>query len=311
MLAVEAQGLAKTFRSGWLRRRRTEALRGVSLEVPRGAIFGLLGPNGAGKTTLLSILATLLLPDAGSARVLGMDVVRESLAVRRRLNMASGNASFVWSLRPGEVLTFYGRLYGLSGAALAGRVEELVDLCELGAHRRTEYNELSTGLKQRLAFAKALLNDPEVLFLDEPTLGLDPDVSIRIRAQIARLRRERGTTIILTTHYMREADELCDEVAFIKNGRILAQGAPDTLKRQIRLGEVIALRLDPAEPAGLASLPGLLECRRRGDQLECAVDAADKRLPEVLRWLHEQGVVVRHCEVREPDLEEVFVELAR
>ena len=245
MLAVDARDLVKTFRSGWLRKRRTEALRGASLQVPRGAIVGLLGPNGAGKTTLLSILATLLLPDGGSATVLGHDIVRDPFAVRRRLNMASGNASFVWSLRPAEVLSFYGRLYGLSGAVLRRRVEELIERCELGPHRRTEYNELSTGLKQRLAFAKALLNEPEVLFLDEPTLGLDPDVSIRIRAQIAELRRERGTTIILTTHYMREAEELCDTIAFIKGGRILAEGSADALKRQIRIGDVIALRLDP------------------------------------------------------------------
>src|SRR5260221_14287382 len=227
MLAVDARDLVKTFSSGWVRRRRTEALRGASLQVPRGAIFGLLGPNGAGKTTLLSVLATLLLPDSGSATVLGHDVVRDALAIRRRLNMASGNASFVWSLRPAEVLSFYGRLYGLHGPALRRRVDELIERCELGPHRRTEYNELSTGLKQRLAFAKALLNEPEVLFLDEPTLGLDPDVSVRIRAQIAELRRREGTTIILTTHYMREAGELCDRIPFIKGGRILPEGAPD------------------------------------------------------------------------------------
>ncbi|HKZ04953.1 MAG TPA: ABC transporter ATP-binding protein [Methylomirabilota bacterium] len=310
-LAVEAHDLTKTFRGGWLRRRRTEALRGASLEVPRGAIFGLLGPNGAGKTTLLSILATLVVPDSGTARILGFDVVREAREVRKRLNMASGNASFVWSLRPPEVLTFYGRLYGLHGRALRERVESLIELTELGPHRKTEYNELSTGLKQRLAFAKALLNEPEVLFLDEPTLGLDPDVSVRIRAQVADLRRQKGTTIILTTHYMREAEELCDEIAFIKGGRILAQGPADSLKRQIRLGEVIALRLDPVEPTGLAELTGVLDLRRRGDTLEATVDAVEKRLPEVLRWLHEQGAVVRDCRVHEPDLEEVFVELAR
>jgi ABC-2 type transport system ATP-binding protein len=311
LLAVEARDLTKTFRSGWLGRRRTEALRGASLEVPRGAIFGLLGPNGAGKTTLLSILATLLIPDGGTARILGMDVVREAREVRRRLNMASGNASFVWSLRPAEVLDFYGRLYGLHGRALRMRVEALIEVCELGPHRKTQYNELSTGLKQRLAFAKALLNEPEVLFLDEPTLGLDPDVSVRIRAQVARLRREKGTTIILTTHYMREAEELCDEIAFIKGGRILAQGPADALKRQIRIGEVVALRLDPVEPAGLAELAGVLDVRRRGETLEATVDGVDKRLPELLRWLHEQGVLVRDCRVHEPDLEEVFVELAR
>ena len=239
-LAVEAHDLAKTFRSGWLRRRETPALRGASLQVERGAIFGLLGPNGAGKTTLLSILATLLLPDRGSATILGHDVVREAFAIRRRLNMASGNASFVWSLRPAEVLAFYGRLYGLHGRTLRARVAELLDRFELTPHLKTEYNELSTGLKQRLALAKALLNRPEVLFLDEPTLGLDPDVSIRIRAQIAELRRREGTTIILTTHYMREADELCDRIAFIKGGRILAEGiagraeAPDPHRRRGR-----------------------------------------------------------------------------
>jgi ABC-2 type transport system ATP-binding protein len=311
MLAVEARDLRKTFKSGWLGQRRTEALRGASLQVPRGAIYGLLGPNGAGKTTLLSILATLLLPDSGSASILGHDVVREATAIRRRLNMASGNASFVWSLRPSEVLTFYGGLYGLHGKVLRERVEMLIEQCELGPHRKTEYNALSTGLKQRLALAKALINEPEVLFLDEPTLGLDPDISIRLRAQIAALRRERGTTIILTTHYMREAEDLCDRIAFIKAGRILAEGTPDELKRQIRIGDVIALRLEPGAPQGLADLPGVLQLHVKGDQIECTVDSSEKRLAEILRWLHEQGVLVRDCQVREPELEEVFVEFAR
>src|SRR5215813_2667180 len=151
MLAVDARDLHKAFTSGWWGRRRTEALRGASLQVPRGAIYGLLGPNGAGKTTLLSILATLLLPDRGSATILGHDVVREATAIRRRLNMASGNASFVWSLRPAEVLTFYGGLYGLHGRALRARVDALLERFELTPHLKTEYNELSTGLKQRLA----------------------------------------------------------------------------------------------------------------------------------------------------------------
>ncbi|HEX6775805.1 MAG TPA: ABC transporter ATP-binding protein, partial [Methylomirabilota bacterium] len=177
--------------------------------------------------------------------------------------------------------------------------------------RKTEYNALSTGLKQRLALAKALINEPEVLFLDEPTLGLDPDISIRLRAQIASLRRERGTTIILTTHYMREAEELCDRIAFIKAGSILAEGTPDELKRQIRIGDVIALRLEPGAPTGLADLPGVLQLHVKSDHVECTVDSSEKRLAEILRWLHEQGILVRDCQVREPELEEVFVEFAR
>lgn len=311
MLAVEVRDLTKTFRSGWFPRRVTRALRGVSLSIPRGVIFGLLGPNGAGKTTLLSILATLLLPDSGQARVLGHDVVDEPGAIRQRLNMASGNSNFIWSLRPPEILAFYGRLYGLHGRALSRRVGELLALSELEEHRRVPYHELSTGLKQRLALAKALVNDPELLFLDEPTLGLDPDISVRMRAQIAALRRERGTTILLTTHYMREAEELCDEIAFMKHGEIPARGTADALKRQIRIGDVIALRLDPASGDDLASLPGILRCTGRGDRVECTVDSAEKRLPQILSWLHEQGVVVRDVDVHEPDLEEVFVELAK
>jgi ABC-2 type transport system ATP-binding protein len=311
MLAIDARDVAKTFHSGVFRRRRTEALRGVSLAVPAGAIVGVLGPNGAGKTTLLSILATLLTPDAGTVTVLGLDVIRDATRLRRRLNLASGRPSFLWSLRVTEIVAFYGRLYGLRGAALRRRVDELIELCELVPHRQAQYNELSTGLKQRVALAKALVNDPELLFLDEPTLGLDPDVSVRVRAHIAALRRERGKTIVLTTHYMREAETLCDEIAFIKGGRILARGSPDDLQRQIRIGDVIALKLDPPGAGGLGEMAGVLRCEEADGWVECTVDDAEKRLPELLRVLVAEGVVIRNVEVKEPDLEEVFVELAR
>jgi len=310
-LAIDAREVTKTFRSGWLRRRETAALRGASLRVERGAIFGLLGPNGAGKTTLLSILATLLVPDGGQARVLGLDVVREAAAIRRRINMASGRPSFLWSLRVEEILAFYGRLYGLSGERLRRRVGALIEQYELVPYRRAQYSELSTGLKQRVALAKALVNDPELLFLDEPTLGLDPDVSMRVRSHIAALRREQGMTIVLTTHYMREAEELCDEIGFIKAGRILARGSPDALKRQIGLGDVVALRLDPPRPEWLAEAPGVLRVAETDGWLELTVDEAEKRVPELLRTLLAEGVVVRNIQVREPELEDVFVELAR
>ena len=309
--AIEVRDVVKTFRSGWLRRRQTPALRGASLAVERGAIFGLLGPNGAGKTTLLSILATLLVPDAGHARVLGLDVTRDATALRHRINMASGRPSFLWSLRVEEIIAFYARLYGLAGPALRRRVDTLVEQYELSDHRRAQYNELSTGLKQRVALAKALVNEPELLFLDEPTLGLDPDVSVRVRRHIADLRRERGMTIVLTTHYMREAEELCDEIGFIKAGRILARGTADGLKRQMGLGEVVALRLEPPRPEWLADVPGVLRVSEADGWLELTVDHADKRVPELLRALWTEGVEIRNIQVREPELEDVFVELAR
>jgi ABC-2 type transport system ATP-binding protein len=310
-LAIDAREVTKTFRSGWLRRRGTAALCGASLTVERGAIFGLLGPNGAGKTTLLSILATLLVPDGGQVRVLGLDVVREAASLRRRINMASGRPSFLWSLRVEEIIAFYGRLYGLSGERLRRRVGSLIEQYELAPYRRAQYSELSTGLKQRVALAKALVNDPELLFLDEPTLGLDPDVSVRVRRHIAALRREQGMTIVLTTHYMREAEELCDEIGFIKAGRILARGTADALKRQIGLGDVVALRLDPPHPEWLAEVPGVLRMAENDGWLELTVDEAEKRVPELLRLLSAEGVEIRNLKVREPELEEVFVELAR
>jgi ABC-2 type transport system ATP-binding protein len=311
VLAIDARDLAKTFRSGWLHRREVHALRGVSLAIPRGTIFGILGPNGAGKTTLLAILATLLSPDRGQATVLGHDLLREPDAIRRRLNMASGRESFLWSLHVDEVIAFYGRLYGLTGRRLRARVDELIVVCELTEYRKVRYSELSTGIKQRLALAKSLVNSPELLFLDEPTLGLDPDVSVRFRAQIAALRRQGGTTIVLTTHYMREADELCDEIAFIKGGLILARGTPEELKRTIRMGDVIALRIDADPVCTLVDRPGVLRVVGQDGWTEVTVDSSEKRLPELLRWLHEQGAVVRDLQVREPELEDVFVELAR
>jgi ABC-2 type transport system ATP-binding protein len=311
MLAIDARDVAKTFRAGVIRKRETPALLGVSLTVERGAIFGLLGPNGAGKTTLLSILATLLATDRGDVHVLGFDIRREPDEVRRRINMASGNASFLWGLRVPEVLAFYGRLYGLSGSRLRERVRELIEVCELEGHLRVPYNELSTGLKQRLALAKALLNDPELLFLDEPTLGLDPDVSVRLRRHIASLRTERGMTIVLTTHYMREAEQLCDEIAFIKGGRILARGSAAELKRTIQLGDVIALRVPHDVHPVLSRAAGVLRAVETDGWLECTVDAAETRLPELLHAVHAAGAHVTGVQIREPELEDVFVELAR
>jgi ABC-2 type transport system ATP-binding protein len=309
--AVEVRALEKTFRSGWRGRRAFPALRGVSFTVPPGSIFGVLGPNGAGKTTLLSVLATLLRPDGGQARVLGLDVVRDAARVRERINLASGSTSFLWSLRPREILDVAARSYGLDRATRRARIDRLLARFELTAHADLAYNELSTGLRQRLALAKAFVNDPELLILDEPTVGLDPDVSVRIRDQVAELRREGRMTILLSTHYMREADQLCDEVAFLRGGRILARGDPASLKRQILSGDRLVIRVEGGPWQDPGPLPGVLGHAVHGDRVEYVVDDGRKRLPEILRYLGEQGVVVTEVSVAEPTLESVFIELAR
>jgi len=309
--AVEVRDLHKTFRTGWPRPRLQPALRGVSFAVPRGAIFGVLGPNGAGKTTLLSILATLLVPDRGEARVLGLDVTRDAHRVRQRINLSSGSASFLWSLTAQEILDVAARSYGLAARVRRPRVTALLQQFELTAHAAVPYNELSTGLKQRLALAKAFVNDPELLILDEPTVGLDPDISVRIREQIAELRRSRRMTILLSTHYMREAEQLCDEVVFLRQGQILAGGDPDTLKREVLLGDRVELVVEGDGWRGLSSLPGVLACTSDGGRVRVVVDDARKRLPEIFRHLDERGVPVTDLTVTEPTLESVFIELAR
>ncbi len=313
-IVVEAQNLIKVFQSGLLRKQRREALRGVSLQVPRGAIYGVLGPNGAGKTTFLSILGTLLLPDEGTATVLGYDVVRQAAAVRRRINMASGHANFPWSMYAEEILDFYGRLYGLPRRARRQKVEELLSLCELLPHRAVPYNQLSTGLKQRLNLAKALLNDPEVLFLDEPTVGLDPDIAHRLREQIAALRRDRGSTVVLSTHYMREAEQLCDEIAFLREGEIVARGPGRELTRLVRVGPEIRIEAQGLAPQILQELrmvPGVVGCRVEGGLLLVQTGVGTTATDAVLRTLIQEGVVLMGVQVREPDLEEVFLALAK
>jgi ABC-2 type transport system ATP-binding protein len=219
-LAIRAEGIFKIFRSGWRGRRQKEALKGINLQIEEGEVFGILGPNGAGKTTLLSILSTLLLPDQGKVHILGIDSLRNDYQIRERVNICSGNANFLWSLSVKENLHFYGMLYGLTGRRREEKVESLIDLFELDEYRDVSFDQLSTGMKQRLSLAKSLVNDPEVLFLDEPTVGLDPDVSVRIRELMLSIHREKGITLLLTTHNMREAEHLCGRIAFLKEGEI-------------------------------------------------------------------------------------------
>lgn len=309
-LAIEARGIFKSFRTGCFNPPK-EVLLGVDLEVAPGAIFGILGPNGAGKTTLISILTTLLLPDRGRAIVLGLDAVREARLLRERLNLAASNAHFLWCLTVEENLRFYGRLYGLGGRTLAGKVEELLELFDLIPYRRASFESLSTGLKQRLALAKTLINNPELLFLDEPTSGLDPEMSEHIREEIARLNRETGLTILLTTHNLREAEMLCSQVAFLKQGRLAATGTIPELQARFGLGDHLSLAFkNGAPPLDFQRLPGVISCEVRDSRVNLVVDRAEVRLAPLLGEIAAlSSSNPPEVRVKEVDLEELYREI--
>ena len=247
MAAIEAHELCRTYKThtGTFRRRtkEVEAVRGVSFTIEPGELFGLLGPNGAGKTTTIKMLITLLIPTAGSARVLGLDVVKDAREVRKRIGYVFGGERGVYERLSGyDNLRYFAELYGVPPKLQKPRIEELLELVGLKGREHERAEGYSRGMKQRLHVARGLLHDPEVLFLDEPTIGLDPVGARELRSTIASLTAA-GKTILLTTHYMFEADALCDRIAVISKGSIVAEGTPADLKRGVGQGSVLEVEV--------------------------------------------------------------------
>jgi ABC-2 type transport system ATP-binding protein len=311
-LAIQAEGITKTFRSGWRGKNRKLALKGVDLQIEQGEIFGILGPNGAGKTTLLSILSTLLLPDQGKVQVLGINGLRDGHRIRERVNISSGNANFLWSLTVQENLHFYGMLYGLVGKGRQNKVKTLISLFDLEEHRDVPFDRLSTGMKQRLSLAKSLLNDPEVLFLDEPTVGLDPSVSIWFRDQIRSIQKEKGMTVLLTTHNMREAEYLCHRIAFLKSGEILTIGTAESLKKMVRMGDTVRIEFrGKILEEELLRMDGVINYSIQNDLCEVIVDEGEIRLGPLIALFAQSGAQVKRVSLGQTDLEDVFIEFAK
>lgn len=228
---IKMEKVTKMYTRGMFKKHKILALNGINLAIRRGEIFGILGPNGAGKTTLLNTIMGQIIVDAGNIEIMGQNTSSNLPDfIKEKMNMCSGNPNFPWSLTTYELLKFYGMLYGFYGVFLKTKVENLIENFKLGRFRNTQYDELSTGNKQKLAIAKSLLNDPEILLLDEPTIGLDPDVAKKTRQFIKEMHKNKKITILLTTHYMHEAEELCSRIAFIKEGEIKAFGTKDKLK---------------------------------------------------------------------------------
>ncbi len=320
MAVVEAERLCRTYRThtGTVRRRAKdiEAVRGVSFEIEKGELFGLLGPNGAGKTTTIKMLITLLIPTSGSARVLGFDVVKDAREVRKRIGYVFGGERGVYERLSGyDNLRYFAELYGVPGREQKRRIESLLELVGLEGREHERAEGYSRGMKQRLHIARGLLHDPEVVFLDEPTIGLDPVGARELRATIASLT-EAGKTILLTTHYMFEADALCDRIAVIAKGKIVAEGTPDQLKGRVTSGSVTEVEVYglPGETVErLRRLDGVLAVwveERDQTQVLGVQTRADTQLTAAILG-HLDGANVGRVSHREPTLEDAYVALVR
>ena len=294
------------------------AVNGVDLQIQRGEIFGLLGPNGAGKSTTIRMLCTLLEPTSGAARVNGFDVVAQANEVRRSLGtLLAGERSIYWKLSGRENLEYFAALYHIPQAIAKKRVEELIERMELKDRANELVEKYSTGMRQRVAIAKALLARPPILLLDEPTLGLDPQAARNLRELIAQLKQE-GHTILLTTHYMEEADQLSDRIGIIDTGKVIALDTPEGLKRRIDQKEIIRLEVTGwqeyiADKLRTLSEVSNLVARKQGeaDLWEVNLQSNNSRavLPKLVEHIGQNGTRLVNLNIVKPSLEDVFIHL--
>jgi len=293
------------------------ALKEVTLEVAPGELFGLLGPNGAGKTTLIKILTTLLAPTSGHAWVAGHDVVAQPQRIRPLINMVSGGESSGYGLLTvRENLWMFSQFYGMPSRRANERIRQLLEIVGLADRLNTKTSDLSTGMRQKMNVVRGFMTDPIVIFLDEPTLGLDVGAARDVRSFIRSWMNEHpGRTVLLTTHYMVEADELCDRVAIINQGKVLASDTPATLKRQLQREAIFKLEVSPldgTEPEEFKRIEGVKQFVHRpvegGSTLEFILED-EGILPAVVGQLTQHNIRLRNLEKREPTLEDVFLKL--
>jgi ABC-2 type transport system ATP-binding protein len=316
---IRARGLVQTFQTRQGRQKsEVRAVDGVDLDVAEGEVVGFLGPNGAGKTTTLRMLTTLLRPTAGSATVAGFDVVTHSVDVRRRIGYVSQSGSTFSGARAGEEVMDHGMLYGRSRAQVDKRGKELFAELQLDGLWERMPKSMSGGQKRRLDIAMGLIHDPTLVFLDEPTTGLDPQARANLWGHIADLRARRGATVFITTHYLEEADALSDRIVIIDRGRIVAADTADNLKAQVA-GDLVDLEVsDEADRrvvverlGALAEPPrhGLPGVEVDGSHVRGRVQRAGRALPGLLASLHDAGVGLDAIEVHRPTLDDVFLTL--
>jgi ABC-2 type transport system ATP-binding protein len=293
---------------------QTVALDGIDLAIQPGELFGLLGPNGAGKTTTVKILTTLLLPDSGEARVLGLDVVGQTDLVRRRIGFVfGGERGLYWRLSGIDNLRYFADLYRIPPDISRRRIADLIERLGLSGREHDKVEVYSRGMKQRLHLARGLLNDPEVLFLDEPTIGLDPVGARELRMMVRELA-DAGKTVFLTTHYMFEADAICDRIAVINKGVIVAEGTPASIKRRVESEGVVEVEVEGISPdrlAGVRSLPGVRSVSVVERELAQVITVHCASPADLMTKIGVvlDGVKLQKVSSREPTLEDAYIQL--
>jgi len=302
---IETRGLRRVFKS---RQRQVDAVAGVDLNVSHGEIFGFLGPNGAGKTTTLRMLATLLPPSGGTARVAGCELATQQDRIRERIGYVGQAGGSDREITGRTELVFQGRLYGMSTQAAHKRASELIEMLELEGAADRKTGTYSGGQKRRLDIGMGLVHSPELLFLDEPTTGLDPQSRARVWDEVRRMH-ERGTTVFLTTHYLDEADALCDRIAIIDYGKVVAEGTPEELKRAIA-GDVVNFTIAGEQQRALDLVRDqdfVREARLENGSVHLYVDRGEVAMPAILRLLDGAGLQLMTVELHRPSLDDVFL----
>ena len=311
LAAIRTQDLRKTYKSS---RGDVEAVRGIDLDVPHGEFFGLLGPNGAGKSTTIGMLTTLVAPTGGHAWVAGYDVTKDPVAVKRRIGVVTQNNTLDMQLTVAENLQFRSRFFGLSKSVAARRADQLIEAFGLGDRKNAMADQLSGGQARRLMIARALVHQPDVLFLDEPTAGLDPQTRVNLW-DILQVLHDQGQTILLTTHYMEEAEALCDRIAVVDHGTVLAEGTLDDLLADAGAPTIVTVRYEEpvpaglAERAGLADRPGVTKVETDGDQLRVFSGDSEGLLGDLVNIGAANGLHVRDASQVKPSLETAFLAL--
>jgi len=302
---IETKGLRKSFRA---RKGTVEAVRGVDLTVRDGEIFGFLGPNGAGKTTTLRMLATLIVPDGGDALIAGADLRRSPGEVRRRIGYVAQGGSTWDTVTAREELVLQARFYGIAKSTARARAAAAIDAFQLSEFADRKCQTYSGGQRRRVDIALGVIHQPRVVFLDEPTTGLDPQSRAHMWDEVRRLRDE-GMTVFITTHYLEEADALCDRIAIMDYGQIVAEGTPDELKREVA-GDVVTVGVNGAAPKaeGLLGGEGYVRKLESSDGgLRLYVDEGATAIPQILRTLDGAGVALASIELHRPSLDDVFL----